>query len=115
MDVRLKRVYDDPEPDDGVRILVDRLWPRGMTQERAVLDSWSKDVAPSPALRAEWHAHLERWDEFADQYRTELATNVAAEHLRSYVRTHPHVTLLYGAKDREHNHAVVLAEYLTAA
>jgi len=69
---RSKRVYDPPAPDDGFRVLVDRLWPRGITRERAALDLWLEDAAPSPALRTEWHHDPQRLDEFAARYRPEL-------------------------------------------
>jgi uncharacterized protein YeaO (DUF488 family) len=108
VDVRIKRVYDEVSPDDGYRVLIDRLWPRGVSKDRAELDLWLKDAAPSPELRTEWHAHPERWDEFADGYRAELADNPAVEELRSLAAKHSRVTLLYGAHDPERNHAVIL-------
>lgn len=115
MDLRLKRVYDDAAPDDGFRVLVDRLWPRGVTKERAALDLWLKDAAPSPQLRTEWHAHPERWDEFAAAYRAELAANPAVDELRTIASEHDRVTLLYGAHDPEHNHAVLLLAAVAGA
>lgn len=115
MDLRLKRVYDDAAPDDGFRVLVDRLWPRGVTKERAALDLWLKDAAPSPQLRTEWHAHPERWDEFAAAYRAELAANPAVDELRTIASEHDRVTLLYGAHDPERNHAVLLLAAVAGA
>ncbi|WP_313555468.1 DUF488 family protein, N3 subclade [Miniimonas arenae] len=116
--VQLKRVYDDPAPEDGYRILVDRLWPRGLTHERADLDLWLKDVAPTPALRTEWHHEPDRFEEFADAYRAELDgepdTRDALAELRLAIRVHDVVTLLFGARDLEVNHAVVLRDYLLA-
>jgi uncharacterized protein YeaO (DUF488 family) len=115
MDVRIKRVYDPAEPDDGYRVLIDRLWPRGVTKERAALDLWLKEAAPSPELRTEWHAHPERWDEFAAGYRAELATNPAVDTLAGLAAEHPRVTLLYGSHDPVRNHAVILLEAVRAS
>ncbi|HET6534216.1 MAG TPA: DUF488 family protein [Actinoplanes sp.] len=108
MPVLVKRVYDEPAPGDGFRVLVDRLWPRGLTKERAALDGWLKDVAPSAGLRSWFHREGD-FAAFADRYVTELAANPALAELRELVAGHPVVTLLYGAKaDPEHNHAAVL-------
>lgn len=113
MPVVIKRVYDEPERLDGFRVLVDRIWPRGLSKDSAHLDDWVKDAAPSGELRA-WFGHdPARFDEFAARYRNELATNPAVEVLRDLVRSHRKVTLLYGARDTEHNQAVVLRDYLT--
>lgn len=117
MELRLKRVYDDPSPDDGYRVLVDRLWPRGLTKERAALDLWAKDVAPSPELRKAWHgADADAWDDFANDYRAELA-GASAGHvaaLRNELAQRPVVTLLYAAHDPVRNHALVLRDALAA-
>ncbi|MEI5584893.1 DUF488 domain-containing protein [Agromyces sp. CCNWLW208] len=110
----MKRVYDAPEPADGVRVLVDRLWPRGVSKERAELDEWAKDVAPSPGLRTEWHRHRDRFDEFAARYREELDANPATEALLETGRAHERVTLVYGARDEQVNHVAVLLEWLAA-
>lgn len=112
--VHLKRVYDPPAPGDGARVLVDRVWPRGMTKQAAALTLWMKDVAPSSELR-KWFGHdPERWTEFRRRYRAELDANKeAVSRLRDMTR-HGVVTLLYGAHDTAHNQAVVLAEYLGA-
>jgi len=112
MDVQLKRVYDAVAPDDGYRVLVDRLWPRGVSKEKAHLDLWLKDAAPSPELRTEWHHHPEHWDEFSAAYRAELATNPAVETLGDLAAEHPRVTLLYAAHDPERNHVVILRDVL---
>lgn len=108
----IKRVYDKPAKSDGLRILVDRLWPRGISKRKAALDEWVKDVAPSAALR-KWFGHdPERWTEFRRRYRAELKGNKAAvQELRKHLKSR-RVTLLYGAHDAEHNNARVLAEYL---
>ena len=110
--VKVKRVYEAPTPDDGMRVLVDRVWPRGLSKENARIDHWLKEVAPSTTLR-QWFGHdPERWTEFRRRYRAELGKNTAAlEALRSLVRGKP-ATLVYGARDEQHNQAVVLAELL---
>ena len=106
-----KRIYDPTTPDDGFRILVDRLWPRGVSHERAALDLWLKEVAPSPELRV-WYDHRdERFAEFTRRYLAELETNPALQQLRSLVGAHRRTTLLYGAKSPR-NEAAVLAELL---
>jgi uncharacterized protein YeaO (DUF488 family) len=113
-EVRLKRVYDEASADDGYRVLVDRLWPRGVSKERAALDDWAKQIAPSPQLRTDWHHDPARFDEFAERYRAELAANPALPGFREMLAGHPVVTLLYGAHDPQVNHAVVLRDYLAA-
>lgn len=111
MPLHIKRVYDPPEEGDGERILVDRLWPRGISREKAALADWMKDVAPSTELR-KWFDHRpERWEEFQHRYREELAGNPAVEALRARAAAAP-VTLLYGSRNREFNHAAVLADVL---
>lgn len=111
--VRIKRVYDEPSSDDGYRVLVDRVWPRGLNKDEAAFDEWAKDVAPSTELRR-WFGHdPARFDEFAERYRAELKGSDALAGLRARCREHPVVTLLYGAKDTEHNQAVVLRELLS--
>jgi uncharacterized protein YeaO (DUF488 family) len=108
-----KRVYDPPARDDGFRVLVDRLWPRGLSKVRAKVDLWLKDVAPSNALR-KWFGHdPARWSEFVRRYRAELKTQKdAVAELRKIRKSHPRVTLLYGARDTEHNNAVALLKFL---
>jgi len=111
MPVRIKRVYDAPSKEDGERILVDRLWPRGLSKEKAHLDEWMKDIAPTPALR-QWFGHKpERWEEFLARYRQELKGNPLLDDLRRRVAAGT-VTLLYGARDEKRNQAVVLAGIL---
>jgi uncharacterized protein YeaO (DUF488 family) len=112
MDVRLKRAYEAASADDGYRVLVDRLWPRGLSRSRAQLDQWEKDLAPSSELR-EWFGHEPgRFPEFRRRYVDELRTN--AERLTALRRRARSgtVTLVYSAHDSEHNDAVVLAEVL---
>lgn len=115
MSVQIKRVYTPPSADDGRRVLVDRLWPRGLSKARAELDEWCRDVAPSPELRR-WFGHKsERWEAFRAAYREELAAMDAAT-LAPLVEAarDDRLTLLYAARDEQHNHARVLAEFLEA-
>ena len=112
MSLAIKRVYDPPAPEDGYRVLVDRLWPRGLKKEEAALDLWAKDVGPSRELR-QWFGHEPaRWEGFRHRYAAEL--DAAAEQWRPLlVKAARHrVTLLYGAHDVEHNNAVALRAYL---
>jgi uncharacterized protein YeaO (DUF488 family) len=115
MKVQLKRAYEEPGPDDGFRILVDRLWPRGVPKASAHIDLWFKDIAPSPELR-KWYGHEpSRWPEFRTRYFAELDGNPeAVAQLRQLVRRGP-VTLVYAAKDQQHSHAVALLDYLKGA
>lgn len=115
MEMAIKRIYETASEGDGRRILVDRLWPRGVSKENARLDGWFKDIAPSPALRT-WFGHREeRFSEFAALYRAELEADpekrAAVQQLRAMGETEK-VTLLYGAKSAQINHAAVLMEYL---
>ncbi len=110
--LQIKNVRQDGTSGDGHRILVDRLWPRGLSKEAAHLDDWCKEVAPSGELRS-WFGHrAERFAEFRKRYLVELDDNEALTGLRSILREHDTVTLLFGAKDEEHNNAVVLLEHL---
>jgi uncharacterized protein YeaO (DUF488 family) len=112
--VRLKRVYDPPSSEDGRRVLVDRLWPRGLSKQKARLDDWLKEVAPSHELRR-WFGHdPERWAEFRRRYEEELKGAPALEQLKRMAAEGP-LTLLYAARDEAHNEAVVLAEHLRRA
>lgn len=111
MSVRIKRIYDEPDRADGERILVDRLWPRGIAKDDDAFDVWMKDVAPTADLR-KWFDHKpERWAEFQRRYRAELKDNPAVEDLLKRVAAGT-VTLLYGSRNREYNHAAVLADFL---
>lgn len=108
----VKRIYDPPDVDDGYRVLVDRLWPRGISKERAALDEWAKDLAPSTDLRR-WFGHVpERFAEFSTRYQRELADNAELPKYLADWRRHAVVTLLFGARDTVHNEAVVLRAYL---
>lgn len=113
--IRLKRIYDPASPDDGARILVDRLWPRGIQKDDAALTLWLKAIAPSTDLRHWFNHDPARWEEFCRRYHAELSTSGEAVHtLRDYLAKGP-VTLLYAAHDTVHNNAVALADYLRKA
>lgn len=106
---RIKRVYEAPAADDGTRVLVDRVWPRGVSKEEAKLDLWLKEIAPSTELR-KWFGHVpDKYPEFKKRYLQELSGNPALQQLKEMSGT---VTLLYGAKDEVHNQAVVLSGLL---
>lgn len=108
--LKIKRIYENPVPEDGIRILIDRMWPRGVTKERAHLDRWAGEVAPSISLR-KWFSHdPEKYEVFSEKYRAELLKNAAAGELADYIEKclqKQDVTLLYGAKDKIHNQALV--------
>jgi uncharacterized protein YeaO (DUF488 family) len=110
--VKLKRAYESPVPADGSRILIDRLWPRGISKKKAALDQWMKDIAPSAELR-KWFGHNPaRWDEFRRRYAAEVHKNSALlDQLRSFARHGP-ITLVYSAHDEVHNDAVVLRDLI---
>ena len=110
--ILLKRAYEAPKESDGFRILVDRIWPRGISKEKANIDLWSKDTAPSTSLR-KWFSHDPlKWPEFRHRYTMELDKNIdAVQELAKYLDDDV-VTFVYGAKDIEHTHAIILKEYL---
>lgn len=110
--LRIKRVYDTPAATDGIRVLVDRLWPRGLRKEQALIDHWLKEIAPSSELR-QWYGHDDsRWDEFKRHYFDELRVqDEPVAQLRALIAAHT-VTLLYGARSETHNNAVALAEFV---
>ena len=112
MVINIKRVYEKPAQEDGTRILVDRLWPRGLTKEKAGVDVWLKEIAPSTALR-HWFGHdPDKWAEFQKRYHEELKKNPAQVALLKEQAKNGAVTLVYGAKDEEHNEALVLKKLL---
>lgn len=112
MKVQCKRVYLPAEESDGYRVLVDRLWPRGIKKENAKIDLWAKQLAPSTELR-KWFGHIpERFEEFSRKYIEELKANAEVAPILEEIRKHDVVTLLFGAKDEEHNNAVVLKTLL---
>lgn len=110
--VGIKRIYDAPASTDGIRVLVDRIWPRGVSKESATLDLWLKDIAPSTELR-KWFGHNpERFEQFSDRYRKELEANTDVVNELRHLADHNYVTLLYAARGSRANHAIVLAEFL---
>ncbi len=110
---RIKRIYEEPAETDGYRVLVDRLWPRGISKEAAHLDEWCKDVAPSTEARRDFGHDPARFEEFRTRYRAELEASGAAGALAARLADRPVATLLYAARDQETNHAVVLQEVLS--
>ena len=111
--IKIKRVYEKPDPSDGYRILVDRLWPRGMTKEKAAIDLWFKEIAPSDELRKWFHHEVSNWDQFRLKYEKELRENQPVlDELKAIVKKEKTVTLLYGAKDEKRNQAVVIKSLL---
>ncbi|MCD8139466.1 MAG: DUF488 domain-containing protein [Planctomycetaceae bacterium] len=111
----VKRVYEPADREDGFRILTDRLWPRGVSKDKAHLDLWCKEVAPSTELRKWFNHDVAKWSEFKRRYRAELQDNPAVDELQAVLRRHKRVTLLFGARDTEHNQAVVLRDFLVHA
>jgi uncharacterized protein YeaO (DUF488 family) len=115
MSIAIKRIYEPASRSDGMRILVDRMWPRGIKKDGAKIDLWLKEVAPSTALRR-WFGHEpERWERFRERYRAELSGNEALAQLRQFATKRRRVTLLYSARDEDRNQAVVLADVLRKA
>ena len=113
MPLHIKRIYEPADEGDGIRILVDRLWPRGISKTEARIDAWLKDIAPSPDLRR-WFGHdPNKWSEFRRRYEDELEKNLrAVDELRKHIDQST-ATLLYGARDNEHNHAIVLKDFIS--
>ncbi|MFN3020698.1 DUF488 domain-containing protein [Chryseobacterium sp. TY3] len=112
MKILLKRVYEDASPQDGYRVLVDRLWPRGMSKEHADIDEWNKDLAPSTELRLWFHHDVSRWEAFSEKYLKELQDNNFGPDFLKRLQQQEIVTLVYAAKDEKHGHPLVLKEYL---
>lgn len=111
--IQIKRIYEVPGEDDGYRILVDRLWARGLSKDAARVDLWMKEIAPSTALRKWFHHDAGKWEEFTDRYRMELSEKKEMlQEVLTLEKTHKKVTLLYSAKDTTHNQAVVLLEMI---
>jgi uncharacterized protein YeaO (DUF488 family) len=112
MSIDLKRAYDPPARGDGYRVLVDRIWPRGVTKDELEVDAWLKDLAPSTGLRR-WFGHdPKKWDEFRQRYARELEPHADALDQLAQRAREAHLTLIFGAKDTEHNNAAALKEYL---
>jgi uncharacterized protein YeaO (DUF488 family) len=112
MMIQLKRIYEQSNPADGYRVLIDRLWPRGLTKEQARLDEWAKDIAPSNELRKWFHADRTKWVEFKRKYRAELKAHQEPLRRLAARAANGRVTLLYASTDSERNHAVVVADLL---
>ena len=110
--IYIKRVYETQNKNDGFRILVDRLWPRGITKEQAQADSWLKEIGPSTALRKWFNHEPAKWTLFRKKYRIELKSSPVLQELLQLCREHKTITLIYSAKDTAHNQAVVLQEYI---
>lgn len=111
--INLKRVYDSYEEKDGFRVLVDRLWPRGVKKEVLHCDLWAKDITPSSELRIWYHEDMEnRWIEFSEMYRKELQGSDAVNNFIREIRQYDAVTFIYASKDSVHNHAIILKSYL---
>jgi uncharacterized protein YeaO (DUF488 family) len=110
--IKIKRAYEQPDRDDGVRILVDRLWPRGLTKEKASVELWLKDIAPSTELR-KWFAHdPDKWESFRRRYKTEISHNHDLIKVLKQKAREGTITLIYGARDQKHNEALVLKQFL---
>lgn len=113
--IKVKRIYEEISSEDGCRILVDRLWPRGMTKEKAAIDRWTKNISPSTELRKTFSHNSETMDEFTARYIEELDSNKESTEFTDFVKerlAHQNVTLLYSAKNEEMNHAIVLMNWL---
>ena len=109
---KIERIYESTASDDSYRVLVDRLWPRGISKERAALDEWNKEIAPTDELRKWFNHDPEKFPEFSRRYMKELDNNPVAAEAKNNWSKHSAVTLLYGAKDTEHNQAIVLKKWL---
>ena len=111
--IQLKRAYDPQSPDDGYRVYIDKLWPRGLSHETFHYDSWDKSIAPSSDLREWFHEDTEnRWIEFEEKYKAELLGNPAFDALKKEIADKPVITLLFSSHDRDHNNAVVVRNLL---
>ena len=116
MEIMLKRAYEPMSDNDGYRILVDRLWPRGLSKERAHVAWWAKELTPSPALRTWYHHNPDKWADFQQAHRQELQNHpTALTAFENHVKGHPKVTLIYAAKDTTHTHALILKDFLDHA
>lgn len=114
--IKLKRVYEDTEQTDGLRVFVDRLWPRGVKKEAFRYDIWAKEITPSSHLRSWFHEDPDgRWEEFASLYKKELSGSHEVKAFVESIRTYPVITLLYASKNIEHNHAIILKAFLDEA
>jgi uncharacterized protein YeaO (DUF488 family) len=110
--IKIKRAYEPKENSDGFRILVDRLWPRGIKKEDLQVDVWIKEIAPSAELRKWFNHDAEKWQQFKSKYNTELKHSAFTEQVLALIKKHKTVTLIYSAKDEQHNQAVVIKDFL---
>lgn len=110
--LKTKRVYEEASPEDGYRILTERLWPRGVSKERAKLDRWMKSISPSHDLRKWFNHDPDKWGEFKERYRRELFGSKAVNEMLEIIRENDTVTMVYASKDEEHNSTVLLKEFL---
>ena len=110
--IQMKRIYEPAAPSDGFRVLVDRLWPRGVKKESANIDLWAKDITPSTMLREDYHTDVDSWEMFSVKYRKELLANPAVDAFIDTIRDKSTVTLLFAGKDTEHTHVKVLLAVL---
>lgn len=112
MEIKTKRIYDEYNENDGFRVLVDRLWPRGLKKEEARVDLWAKDIAPSDELR-KWYSHdPSKWDEFKSRYLRELENNPKTKEFIETIKKYPKITLLFSSKEKNLNNATVLKEFI---
>lgn len=112
--IQIKRAYEPQSSNDGFRIYIDRLWPRGLSHETFHYDLWDKDIAPSTELREWFHQDpADRWEQFMEKYKTELKNNPAFTKLKTYIEAKPIVTLLFSSHDEQHNNAIVVKDLLT--
>jgi len=112
--IKIKRVYEEPSEKDGLRVLVDRLWPRGLTNEKAKIDLWMKEISPSNELRKWYHNNFEKWSEFKKKYKKELDDNKEAfDELKKIIRKNKTVTFVYSSKEEENNNAAALKEFVS--
>jgi uncharacterized protein YeaO (DUF488 family) len=115
MPVKIKRIYEPYSKDDGYRVLIDRLWPRGIKKENSHIDKWLKEIAPSTELRKEFNHMTDKWEQFKIAYHSELKNSPAVDELLDDIKKYRTITLLYAARDEEHNHALVLKEFIEKA
>ncbi len=112
MAISIKRIYEPYAENDGYRILIDKLWPRGIKKEDARIDKWLKEIAPSTALRKWFNHEPEKWDQFRQKYHAELESSTALNELRADLHQHKNITLLFAAKNEDYNHAIVLQQFI---
>ena len=113
MSIKIKRIYEPYSPNDGYRLLIDRLWPRGMKKADAKIDKWLKEIAPSAGLRKWFNHESEKWDEFRRRYHAELNDSAALNEILALLKEHESITFLFASKEEKHNHAVVLKQFVT--